>query len=114
MKNIPLTKLDFMIVNYNSPGSASHAHSGHDVGDVNGPPPWRIPEAMQKWLMCLLVLLSCATGSQMFAQSQLARYARTISTGNTYTPITGTTFVSGTYDENASGAVTMGGSFAFG
>ncbi|MBD3582703.1 fibronectin type III domain-containing protein [Flavobacterium selenitireducens] len=102
-----------MIVNYHSPNRRNDARLGYNVGDVNGPPPWRIPKVMQRWLMCLLVMLSCLTGNQMFAQTGIANYSRTISTGNTYTPIVGTTLWT-SWDSELSAAIPMGGTFTFG
>ncbi|MDH6253064.1 hypothetical protein M2347_002791 [Chryseobacterium sp. H1D6B] len=67
------------------------------------------------WFTGLMMIVALFfAGGNSFAQTNIANYTFSKSSG-TYTPITGgTVFISGTYDNSVSPAITMGGTFPFG
>src|SRR6218665_3419311 len=105
-----------MIINYNSLSRGRDAWLKNDVGEVNGSPPTSATKASRtSWLLnCLLVFAFVLSGGSMAAQTNIANYVFSSSTGATYTPITGGTVFSTSYDNEVSAAITMGGTFPFG
>ena len=62
-------------------------------------------------LVAALFLIPATKGN---AQTNIANYKFSTTTGATYTPITGTAIFSGTWDSNVSTALPLGGTFTYG
>src|SRR5690606_34072783 len=70
----------------------------------------------KRWLGWLTFCMMLFSGQYLLAQTNIAEYQFTKTTGNTYVDLgtDGTVFQQGAYDNQVSTAITMGGTFPFG
>jgi subtilisin-like proprotein convertase family protein len=102
---------------YNSSGAGSWNRLENQEPDVVGKDPTGTSKATQNsWLLSLFMAVACLfmAGNDGVAQTNISNYTYSVTTGATYTPITGTVVASGAYDNEISAAIPMGASFTYG
>ncbi|WP_298118815.1 GEVED domain-containing protein, partial [Flavobacterium sp.] len=106
-----------MMNNYNSLSYRKLSKLSSQEPDVVGNSPNSTGKMRTSWLMslCFVFVSLFMVSNSALAQTNIANYTFSSTTGATYTPITGgTVLFSGLYDNNVSTAITMGGTFPFG